>query len=133
MTMDQRVLFEVERWFRALLQGDTKIHDSEICLFEIMAARRNASALDVYFPKRTTISITYEPEVPAERLPVTLQPPAETQREWIRLTLPGGPTFDDDETKWIKPAPETRRPASDDDDVRQLGTDAIPREQGPRR
>jgi hypothetical protein len=137
MTMDQRALDEMELWFRALLRGDTEIQHAGISLFKVMAERQNAGPLDTYLPRTTRISIppgrrTSRPATSTARLPVTLQPPAEAQRELIRLTSPRNASFDE-ETKWEKPAPETRRPALDEDDVKQSDTDATPPERDPRR
>lgn len=85
MTTDEIVLREVERWFRGKLRGETTLFGFEERLFSALADRQSI-APDVYTPKERA------PENPSrvlptvDALPTTKPPPADDQRELLRLS-----------------------------------------------
>jgi hypothetical protein len=84
MTVDERALYEAERWFRAKLRGDSALVESEIGLFTVMAERQVAST-DFYIPREPSTQGYLDPF--ADSPLITLPPPSSAaQRDWIQLS-----------------------------------------------
>lgn len=87
MTLEERTLYEAERWFRSFLRGDRFLEERDVPLFSIMAERQNARD-EVYLPRDPG----FQPRLErlSEDLPTTLPPPSSgAQQEWIRITRDG--------------------------------------------
>lgn len=89
--MNERVLYEAERWFRAKLRGETPLHPHEADLFRALVERQN-SRVDTYLSKET---VTLRPPRPTEpeQLAATMPPPPHVHEELLRISKGAvGPT-----------------------------------------
>lgn len=81
----EKVLYEVERWFRAKLRGETILSSHDVALFRALAELRNARE-DLYVSKDGE---TLRPSCRAselEKLPTTRPPPPDSHEELLRIS-----------------------------------------------
>lgn len=89
--MNDKVLYEVERWFRAKLRGDTLIHSHEVELFRALAEWQNERA-DAYLPRATAAPRSPIRAPTSDVLSTTILPPPDVQAELVRISKgPVGP------------------------------------------
>ena len=82
--VNERVLHEVERWFRAKLRGETTLYPHEVSLFKALAERRNATE-DLY-TSRDGETLRHSRRADVEKLPTTRRAPADSQEELLRVS-----------------------------------------------
>jgi hypothetical protein len=93
MTTDEIVLHEAERWFRSKLRGESNLYEFEQRLFSALADRQ-ISRSEIYTPRERAPEKTSVTPPTADPLPTTKPPPADIQRELLRLSrvdIVGGP------------------------------------------